>query len=40
MNKTKKEILHTFVDIAKETTCEKVQRKETPFELELPEVLV
>ena len=27
-NKTKK-FLHTFVDIAKETACEKIQRNET-----------
>ena len=33
--KTKK-ILHTFADIAKETACEKNQRKETLLELELP----
>ena len=38
-NKTKK-ILHTFVDIAKETTCEKNQRKETLLELEVLEVFV
>ena len=36
-NKTKK-LLHTFVDIAKETACEKSQRKETLLELELLEV--
>ena len=38
-NKTKK-ILHTFVDNAKETACEKIQRKETLLELELLEVFV
>ena len=35
-NKTKK-FLHTFVDIAKETVCEKIQRKETLLKLELLE---
>ena len=38
-NKTKK-CLISFVDIAKETACEKNQRKETLFELELLEVFV
>ena len=33
--KKKKKILHTFADIAKETACEKNQRKETLLELEL-----
>ena len=37
--KTKK-ILHTFVDIAKETACEKIQKKETLLELEPLEVFV
>ena len=37
-NKTK--FLHTFVDIAKETACEKTPRKETLLELELLEVFV
>ena len=32
--KTKK-LFHTFVDIPKETACEKIQGKETPLELEL-----
>ena len=35
-NKTK----HAFVELAKETACEKVQIKETLFELELLEVFV
>ena len=35
-NKTKK-FLHTFVNIAKETVCEKIQRKETLLKLELLE---
>ena len=39
-NKTNKKFLHTFVDIAKETACEKFQRKETLLELELLEVFV
>ena len=40
-NKTKqKKILHTLVDIAKETACEEIQRKETLLELELLKVLV
>ena len=38
-NKTKK-FLQTFVDIAKETACEKIQRKKTLLELELLEVSV
>ena len=38
-NKTKN-FFHTFVDIAKETTCEKIQRKETLLELKLLEVFV
>ena len=38
-NKTKK-FLHTFVDIADETACEKIQRKETLLELEFLEVFV
>ena len=38
-NKTKR-FLHTSVDIAKETACEKIQRKETLLELELVEVFV
>ena len=29
-----------MVDIARETMCEKIQRKETLLELELPEVFV
>ena len=38
-NKTKQKKLCTlFADIAKETACEKIQRKETLFELELLEV--
>ena len=37
--KTKK-FLHTFIDIAQETTCEKIQRKEILLELELLEVFV
>ena len=32
--KTKKNF-HIFVDIPRETACEKYQRKETPLELEL-----
>ena len=39
-NKTKKKILHTFVDIAKETACEKIQRTETLLELELLQFFV
>ena len=35
-----KQILHTFVDIAKETACEKIQRQDSLLELELLEVLV
>ena len=38
-NKTKK-ILHTFLDIAKEITCGKIQRKGTLLELEVLEVYV
>ena len=38
-NKTKK-FPHTFVDIAKENACKKIQRKETLLELELLEVFV
>ena len=38
-NKTKKS-LHTFVDIAKESAREKIQRKEARLELELLEVFV
>ena len=38
-NKAKKS-LHTFVDIAKESACEKIQRKEARLELELLEVFV
>ena len=37
--KTKK-LLHTFVDIAKETACEKNKRKEAVLELELLQVFV
>ena len=38
-SKTKK-FLHTFVEIDKETACEKIQRKEALFELELLEIFV
>ena len=38
-NKTKT-LLHTFVDIAKETACEKNQRKDTLPELVLTEVFI
>ena len=38
-NKTEK-FLHTLVDIAKETACEEIQRKETLLELELLEIFV
>ena len=38
-NKTKN-FLHSFVDIAKETACEKIQRKETLLELKLLELFV
>ena len=38
-NETKK-FLHTFADIAKETACEKIHRKEILLELELLEVFV
>ena len=39
-SKTKKKILHTYADIAKETTCEKNKRKVTRLELEFLEVFV
>ena len=32
--------LHTFADIAEETTCEKIQRKKTLLELLLLEVFI
>ena len=38
-NKTKQN-LPIFVDIAEETACEKIQRKETLLELEVVEVFV
>ena len=38
--KKNKTNLHTFVDIAKETVCEKNKRKETVLQLELVEVFV
>ena len=38
-NRTKK-FPHTFVDIAKDNACKKIQRKETLLELELLEVFV
>ena len=38
-NKTKT-LLHTFLDIAKETACEKNQRKDTLPELVLTEVFI
>ena len=36
----KKKILHTSADIAKETMSEKIQKKETLFQLELLDVFV
>ena len=39
-NKTTTKILHAFVDIAKETVCEKNQTKESLLALELLEVFV
>ena len=38
-NKAKK-ILHTFVDIAREASCKKIEKEETLFELEPPEFFV